>query len=127
MRSSTLSLVGPVLTIERFARDPYTRTTDPGLERSQQGSAILESLRRSPIEYRHFRGTGSGKTTLLNIMSVIPADERIVTIENAAELQTGEHVVTLESRPSNIEGKAKSQSGNGNQRFADAARPDYRW
>jgi pilus assembly protein CpaF len=105
-----LSLVGPVLTIRKFARNPIT------LEQLiQYGTATAEALQflKACVEARLniviSGGTGSGKTTLLNIMSqFIPTDERIVTIENAAELQLRqEHVVTLESRPANIEGKGE--------------------
>ena len=66
-------------------------------------------MRDCSPEHRDIGGTGSGKTTFLNILSgYIPADERILTIENAAELQLRqEHVVTLESRPANIEGKGE--------------------
>ena len=101
-----ISLVGPVLTIRKFARNPIT------LEQLVQfGSITPEALQflKACVESRLniviSGGTGSGKTTFLNILSsFIPADERIVTIENAAELQLRqEHVITLESRPPNIE------------------------
>lgn len=102
-----ISLVGPVLTIRKFSRNPIT------IEQLVKfGSITPESLQfmKACVEARLnviiSGGTGSGKTTLLNILSqFIPSDERILTIENAAELQLRqEHVVTLESRPPNIEG-----------------------
>jgi pilus assembly protein CpaF len=105
-----ISLVGPVLTIRKFFKNPIS------IEQLVKfGSITPESLQflKACVESRLniviSGGTGSGKTTLLNIMSqFIPGDERIVTIENAAELQLRqEHVVTLESRPSNIEGKGE--------------------
>lgn len=105
-----LSLVGPVLTIRKFFKNPLT------IEQLLQfGTITTESLQflKACVESRMniviSGGTGSGKTTLLNILSsFIPADERIITIENAAELQLRqEHVVTLESRPPNIEGKGE--------------------
>ncbi len=105
-----ISLVGPVLTIRKFAKNPIT------LEQLVQfGSISAEALQflKACVESRLnvviSGGTGSGKTTLLNILSgFIPADERIITIENAAELQLRqEHVVTLESRPPNIEGRGE--------------------
>ncbi len=105
-----ISLVGPVLTIRKFARNPITVE-----QLVQFGSINQESLQflKACVESRLniviSGGTGSGKTTFLNILSsFIPADERIVTIENAAELQLRqEHVVTLESRPPNIEGRGE--------------------
>lgn len=105
-----ISLVGPVLTIRKFSKNPIT------IEQLVQfGSITMESLQflKACVEARLniiiSGGTGSGKTTLLNVMSgFIPDDERIVTIENAAELQLRqEHVVTLESRPPNIEGRGE--------------------
>jgi pilus assembly protein CpaF len=105
-----LSLVGPVLTIRKFAKNPITfeQLIDFGsitTESLQFMKACVESRLNIVIS----GGTGSGKTTLLNVLSqFIPGDERIVTIENAAELQLRqEHVVTLESRPPNIEGKGE--------------------
>ncbi len=105
-----ISLVGPVLTVRKFARNPITLeqliefgTITP--EALQFLKACVESRLNLVIS----GGTGSGKTTLLNILSqFIPTDERIVTVENAAELQLRqEHVVTLESRPPNIEGRGE--------------------
>jgi pilus assembly protein CpaF len=105
-----ISLVGPVLTIRKFFKIPLTieqliqfGTLTP--EAVQFLKACVESRLNIIIS----GGTGSGKTTLLNILSqFIPGDERIVTIENAAELQLRqEHVVTLESRPPNIEGRGE--------------------
>jgi pilus assembly protein CpaF len=105
-----ISLVGPILTIRKFFKTPITieqlikfGTITP--EALQFLKACVESRLNVIIS----GGTGSGKTTLLNILSqFIPNDERIVTIENAAELQLRqEHVVTLESRPANIEGKGE--------------------
>ena len=105
-----VSLVGPVLTIRKFARNPFTVD-----QLIQFGSLTPESLQfldacvKSRINIVISGSTGSGKTTLLNVLSgFIPSDERIITIENAAELQLRqEHVVTLESRPPNIEGKGE--------------------
>jgi pilus assembly protein CpaF len=66
-------------------------------------------LRCQPLEYRHLGGTGSGKTTLLNVLStMIPANERIVTIEDAAELQLQQdHIVRLETKVAGVEGKGQ--------------------
>ncbi len=105
-----ISLVGPVLTIRKFAKTPIT--VDKLIE---LGSVTPESIQfldacvKARLNIVISGGTGSGKTTLLNVLSsFIPADERIVTVENAAELQLRqEHVVTLESRPQNIEGKGE--------------------
>ncbi len=105
-----LSLVGPVLTIRKFSRNPITVE-----QLIQFGSITQEAVQflKACVEARLnvviSGGTGSGKTTFLNILSgFIPGDERIITIENAAELQLRqEHVVTLESRPPNIEGRGE--------------------
>jgi len=105
-----ISLVGPVLTIRKFSKNPITVE-----QLVQFGSISMEALQflKACVEARLniiiSGGTGSGKTTLLNVMSgFIPDDERIITIENAAELQLRqEHVVTLESRPPNIEGRGE--------------------
>ena len=103
-----LSLVGPVITIRKFSATPYTvddlvrfGTSTPEM------FEFLEACVKARLNIFVSGGTGSGKTTMLNILSsFIPGDERIVTIEDAAELQLRqEHVVTLEARPSNIEGK----------------------
>jgi pilus assembly protein CpaF len=105
-----ISLVGPVLTIRKFAKIPIT------IENIIQFGSIttecvefLKACVCSRLNVVISGGTGSGKTTLLNILSgFIPADERIITIENAAELQLRqEHVVSLESRPPNIEGRGE--------------------
>lgn len=105
-----ISLVGPVLTIRKFARNPITveQLIQFG-SISQESLQFLKACVESRLNVVISGGTGSGKTTLLNILSsFIPADERIVTIENAAELQLRqEHVVTLESRPPNIEGRGE--------------------
>ena len=105
-----ISLVGPTLTIRKFSKNPITID-----QLIQFGSITHEAVQflKACVEARLnvliSGGTGSGKTTLLNIMSgFIPDDERIITIENAAELQLRqEHVVTLESRPPNIEGRGE--------------------
>ncbi len=105
-----ISLVGPVLTIRKFFKNPITieQLIEYGSitpEALQFSKACVESRLNIVIS----GGTGSGKTTLLNILSqYIPGDERIITIENAAELRLRqEHVVTLESRPPNIEGRGE--------------------
>jgi pilus assembly protein CpaF len=105
-----LALNGPTITIRKFFRIPLT------IEKMvEYGSVTAESVEflkacvQSRLNILVSGGTGSGKTTLLNILSgFIPDDERIVTIENAAELQLRqEHVVTLESRPPNIESRGE--------------------
>jgi len=105
-----ISLVGPVLTIRKFARNPIT--IEQLIEYGTVSPETIEFLKAcviSKINMVISGGTGSGKTTMLNVISqYIPSDERVVTIENAAELQMRqEHVVTLESRPPNIEGRGE--------------------
>jgi pilus assembly protein CpaF len=105
-----ISLIGPTLTIRVFGKSPITVE-----QLIQWGSITPESLQflkacvLARLNVVVSGGTGSGKTTMLNTLSnFIPDGERIVTIENAAELQLQkEHVVTLESRPPNIEGKGE--------------------
>lgn len=105
-----ISLVGPVLTIRKFAKSPIT--SEQLIKFGTLTEELLEFLKacvQARLNIVISGGTGSGKTTLLNVLSqFIPPDERIITIENAAELQLRqEHVVTLESRPPNIEGKGE--------------------
>jgi len=105
-----ISLVGPVITIRKFFKTPLT-VEDLIKFGSITPEAVqfLEACVKARLNIVISGGTGSGKTTLLNILSgYIPHDERIITIENAAELQLRqEHVVTLESRPPNIEGRGE--------------------
>ncbi len=107
---SPLSLDGPVLSIRRFAVVPLraddlirNKGMTPAL------SQLLAGMVRAKMNILISGGTGTGKTTLLNVLSsAIPATERIVTIEDAAELQLQQpHVVRLETRPANIEGKGE--------------------
>ncbi|WP_175812115.1 CpaF family protein [Burkholderia contaminans] len=101
---------GPLMSIRRFAVNPlkmddlvrYHSLTPPMAE-------LLDALSRAKVNVLVSGGTGSGKTTLLNILSgYIPRNERIVTIEDAAELQLQQpHVLRLETRPPNIEGKGE--------------------
>jgi pilus assembly protein CpaF len=103
-----LAIDGPCLSIRRFGREPVTARqmienhtlTEPMLE-------LLSAMVKGRLNILVSGGTGAGKTTLLNVLSgYIPNSDRIVTIEDAAELQLKqEHVVRLETRPPNIEGK----------------------
>jgi len=102
-----LAVDGPVLSIRRFAVDPL-KLDDLILLKTLTGGIgeILKGTVRAKLNILISGGTGSGKTTLLNVLSqFIPSNERIVTIEDAAELQLKQdHVVRLETRPPNIEG-----------------------
>lgn len=103
-----LSLTGPTITIRKFSKIPFTikDLQDKGTL-TKEMSTFLEASVLSRLNIIVSGGTGSGKTTTLNVLSsFIPSSERIVTIEDAAELQMQqEHVIRLESRPPNIEGK----------------------
>lgn len=105
-----ISLVGPTLTIRKFSKNPIT--VEQLIQFGSISNEVIQFLKacvEARLNVLISGGTGSGKTTLLNVMSgFIPDDERIITIENAAELQLRqEHVVTLESRPPNIEGRGE--------------------
>src|SRR5205814_7657749 len=105
-----LALNGPVLTIRKFAEDPYTVADLINFGSLTMDLALfLEACVRGKLNVLVSGGTGTGKTTTLNVLSsFIPERERIVTIEDAAELQLQQpHVVRLESRPSNSEGRGE--------------------
>src|SRR5207253_3734493 len=105
-----LAIDGPCLSVRRFGRDPLTARnmienktlTEPMLE-------LLRAMVRARLNILISGGTGSGKTTLLNCLSsFIPDGERIVTVEDSAELQLQQpHVVRLETRPHNVEGRGE--------------------
>lgn len=102
-----ISLVGPTITIRKFAKDPITSKNLLQFGTiSSPMLAFLEACVRGKLNIIVSGGTGSGKTTFLNVLSgYIPENERIITIEDAAELQLKQkHVITLESRPANTEG-----------------------
>lgn len=105
-----LAINGPTITIRKFSADPFTLDDliTFGTLNLEMASFFKASV-RGRVNIIVSGGTGSGKTTLLNVLSgFIPHDERIVTIEDAAELQLQQdHVISLESRPANIEGKGK--------------------
>jgi Flp pilus assembly protein, ATPase CpaF len=103
-----LALKGPCVTIRKFAKDPLTVADLVNFGTMTRDMAdFLQACVEGKLNIVVAGGTGSGKTTTLNVLSAfIPGDERIVTVEDAAELQLRqEHVVTLETRPANIEGK----------------------
>ncbi|MBR2134281.1 MAG: CpaF family protein [Eubacterium sp.] len=105
-----VSLVGPILTIRKFGKTPITaENLITWGSISPKMLEFLDACVKGKLNIIVSGGTGSGKTTLLNILSsYIPEDERIVTIEDSAEVQLKqEHVITLESRPANMEGKGR--------------------
>ncbi|MEW6183392.1 MAG: CpaF family protein [Bacillota bacterium] len=105
-----LSVKGPTLTIRKFSRDPYTIEDLISFgSLTTEMAMFLKACVQGRLNILVSGGTSSGKTTTLNVLSsFIPENERIITIEDAAELQLQqEHVVSLESRPSNIEGKGR--------------------
>jgi len=108
-----LALDGPMMSIRRFAADPYT--AEDLVEFGTMTEGLVELLRGivgARLNVLISGGTGSGKTTMLNVLSsFIPKDERIVTIEDAAELQLKQgHVVRLETRPANLEGTGRIEA-----------------
>ncbi|HWW07254.1 CpaF family protein [Collimonas sp.] len=106
-----VALDGPMMSIRRFAHIPLkmNNLVDEYKSLTAEMAFVLEGLSKAKVNMIISGGTGSGKTTLLNILSgYIPASERIVTIEDAAELQMQQpHVVRMETRPMNIEGKGE--------------------
>ena len=118
-----LSIDGSALTIRKFAADPLTvhNLIDFG-SISDKTADFLDACVRGRLNIIVSGSTGAGKTTTLNVLSsFIPNDERIVTIEDAAELQLKQdHVVRLESRPNNIEGKGSVTIVDGRQLVSNA-------
>ena len=105
-----LAIGGPFLTIRKFSADPYTVDDLIGFgSMSPQVAKFLQGCVVGRLNVLISGGTGTGKTTMLNVLSsFIPADERIVTVEDAKELQLHqEHVLALEARPPNIEGRGE--------------------
>lgn len=105
-----LSLHGPILTIRKFSKDPYKISDLISFGTITEPMALfIRSCVRARLNMLVSGGTGSGKTTTLNVLSsFIPEEERVVTVEDAAELQLNqEHVVTLESRPATVEGRGR--------------------
>jgi len=105
-----LSLKGPVLTIRKFSRDPFT--FEKLIEMGSLTESIFEFMKVAVMSRKNIvisGGTSSGKTSLLNVLcDLLPKSERIVTIEDSAELQLPqEHLISLESRPPNIQGKGE--------------------
>lgn len=106
-----IALDGPMMSIRRFAHIPLKmdNLVNEFKSLTPDMALLLEGLSKAKVNMLISGGTGSGKTTLLNILSgYIPASERVITIEDAAELQMQQpHVVRLETRPTNIEGKGE--------------------
>jgi pilus assembly protein CpaF len=105
-----LALAGPTITIRKFARIPFTvEDMVKNLTFTPEYVQFMKACVEAKMNIVVSGGTGTGKTTQLNLLSgFIPDDERIITIENAAELQLRqEHVISLESRPANIEGRGE--------------------
>ena len=105
-----LAIDGPQLSIRRFSVVPYTLTDLLAFDTlTAEMAELIQGLVKARVNLMVSGGTGSGKTTFLNVISAsVPEDERIVTIEDAAELQLQQrHVVRMESRPPNIEGKGE--------------------
>lgn len=105
-----LALNGPVISIRKFRETPLTEDNlIDSLALTEEMLEFLKGVVRSKLNLLISGGTGAGKTTLLNVLSgFIPSSERIITIEDSAELQLGQpHVVKLESRPPNIEGRGE--------------------
>ncbi len=105
-----LAIGGPYVTIRKFAVDPFTVDDLVANDSmSEQVAGLLKRCVEGRLNVIVSGATGSGKTTLLNVLSnFIPANERIITVEDAAEVQLNQtHVLTLESRPPNLEGKGQ--------------------
>ena len=110
-----LALDGPSVSIRRFGTDPLTHVDLVANDAlTEEVVTLLRGIVQARLNVLISGGTGSGKTTLLNVMSgFIPESERIVTIEDSAELQLKQdHVVRLETRPANIEGKGEINQRN---------------
>jgi pilus assembly protein CpaF len=110
-----LALNGPTITIRKFSKTPFT--TDDLIQRGSFSPEFVDFVKacvEAKLNTVVSGGTGTGKTTMLNIFSAyIPNDQRIITIEDAAELQLRqEHVISLESRPKNIEGRGEVTRGD---------------